>query len=1139
MRKSCDRPLFSATDLCNYLECEHLVTLGLRDLEEELPKDEKDEELQLIADKGVKHELQFLERLREQGKSIIDLDGKYDSFEARLEATSKGLAEGADVVYQAFLYDPPFHGYSDFLIKTKRPSELGEFSYEVMDAKLAKHSKSYYIIQLCLYSELLEKLQGVMPDRIHVALGDNRVDSYRRQDFFHYYSHLKRLFLEHVGTRPDTYPEPCNHCDKCHFRSLCEKRRVEDDHLSLVANIRKTQIKKLVGVKIRTLEALATTKLEHVKGVGNETFERLKRQADLQLYKRTKNENKYVVIEPRKPNLTLHTLPEPDEGDLFYDIEGDPLYPEGLEYLHGIYYKDNGKGKFLDMWAHSHAEEKASFERLVAFFTARLEKYPNMHIYHYASYEETALKRLMSKYGTMEFEVDELLRRGVLVDLYKYVRHNVQVSEPKYSIKNLEHFYMEREAEVKTAGASVVYFEKWIESHDQKLLDDIRDYNEEDCRSLEQLRDWLLERREEQGPVVSVPDEPDELDEKKRQEREENRNQYQRQLEEFAKALVGDIAEDAELTEPQRVRKLLNDLADFYRREAKPSWWRMFERQTMTTEELIDDSECLGGLVLCDDPAPFQEKRSTVYTYRYPEQDFKIAVKDQVSNVETLGYAGTVFDIDADQRRLQLKNTVPVEKQPASLDLVSDKVVRTDSLVRSLWAFLKAFIEAMGSDKRPSSAVHDLLERRPPRLKGHKTGTPLIEKEKPQIADYLDLVRRMGDTCLFIQGPPGTGKTYSASHLIVGLMKDSKKVGVTANSHKVIHNLLDAVEERAKEQKFEFKGIKKSSWSKDESQYEGDFIESVGSTDEALLAFARANLIAGTAWLFAAMEESNQLDYLFIDEAGQLSLAHLIAAGRAAKNIVLIGDQMQLAQPIQGTHPGESGQSVLDYLLQGRNTIPPEEGVLLETTYRMHPAVCEFISDAIYDGRIRSLPGLERQTLVYNGRPKSAPKGQSFELPKAGIVCVHVEHEDSVQRSEEEAEAVKAHYEYLLAQEYVDKDGKQWRMTPDNILVVSPYNMQVNLLKQTLGDRARVGTVDKFQGQEAEVVIVSMATSNPDDVPRGIDFLYSQNRLNVSLSRARILSVLVMSPRLLNVRCNTIEQMRLVNTLCWVGEYAS
>jgi len=1122
MQKHDNNILFSASDLCRHLDCTHVTSLAFLDLESPLQKDEQDEEMQLLAKKGIEHEQQYLERLHEQDITIAELTDKYEGNAERLLATKQAMQSGVDVIFQAFLHDDPFLGYADFLVKTDRPSDLGAYSYEVLDTKLAKHSKPYYIIQLCLYSELLSHLQGLMPQNIHVALGDGRQETFALTDFYHYFTHLKRRFLEHVGSQVKTYPEPCAYCDKCVFRSLCQKQLVDDDHLYQVANIRKGQIKKLASSGIATLEELATTKLENIKGMGSDTYSRLKVQAGLQLHKRNTGENKFVMLQPKSSNQGLHMLPESNEGDLFFDIEGDPLYPDGLEYLFGVFHINDQQDMFVDLWSHDHGAEKESFEKLVQFFIDRLTEYPQMHIYHYASYEETALKRLMSKYGTMEAEVDHLLRNKVLVDLYKIVRHSLQVSEPAYSIKNLERFYMDREAEVTSAGASIVYYEKYISTGDQKFLDDILAYNLEDCRSLKLLQDWLWELRT--SAHLEIP---------KEQEREDFNKKddpHLAQLRVFEEALTKDLpASESDFSPTQKIDKLVFDLADFHRREAKPAWWRMFSRQTMTTDELIEDAECVGGLQISQDTSPYSEKQSTVVTYSFPEQEFKFKEGDQGLIAETLENAGTIVSLDQDNLLLQLKRGNRAGPLPDALDIVPKGPIGTGPLKEALWRFIEAYISDKQSGVNSYSAILNILAQGHPRIRGLERGAPLNEPSA-DIKDYLRICQQMDNSHLFIQGPPGTGKTYTASHLILGLVKAGKKVGVTANSHKVIHNLLDAVENRADDSGFGFKGLKKSSWSNPESMYNGKYIDNAGSNDDVFGALNQVSLVAGTAWLFSTLGESQCLDYLFIDEAGQISLANLIAMGTSAKNIVLVGDQMQLAQPTQGLHPGNSGKSVLDYLLQERHTIPPAEGILLDTTYRMHPKVCKFISEAVYDGRVKSLSGLEQQAVLQNG-------SMFDDLPESGLTCHFVSSDGAVQRSDEEAEHVKKVYDRLLTLKYRDSDGNTNAFTPDNVLVVSPYNMQVNNLKRVLGDKARVGTVDKFQGQEAEVVIVSMATSNPEEIPRGIDFLYSQNRLNVSLSRARAVSILVLSPQLLDVKCNTIEQMRLANMLCWASDY--
>ena len=1118
--------IYSATDLCDHLECQHLTALKVADLSDPLSKDPPDEQSEIIMARGKSHERRYLELLRSQRHSIADLSDIAKDETARIRATIAAMQTGVDVIYQAYLRDEPFAGYADFLIKTGAPSQLGDFSYEAVDTKLALHTKPLYIIQLSLYTEILAKLQGHFPDRMHVVLGDNRQESFLSKDFYHYYCQLKSDFLQHATQPGETYPDPCEHCGVCSFRTLCQTRRERDDHLSQVANIRSSQIRKLASAGVLTLAQLAATERPHIKGVADDSLQRLKRQAQLQLHKRETGNDKYILLDPPGANLGLHALPDPSSGDLFFDIEGNPLFPEGLEYLFGIYSLENGTPQFRDIWAHSHHEEKRAFRELISFFIDRLNQFPDMHIYHYAAYEETAVKRLMSKYGTMENEVDRLLRGQVFVDLYKTVRHSLQTSEPAYSIKNIERFYMtKRESEVKTASASIVYYERYIESHDPQLLEDIKSYNFEDCRSLHLLRGWLLElRKDKPQPIAPAPES---------EESGEARELLQNQLRAFEDALVANLPEDESLFTPkQQLDKLVFELADFYRREAKPAWWRMFSRQTMTSEEIIDDGDCIGGMVLSAEHPPSQDKRSMVYTFSFPEQDFKLKVGDSCKIAESLVPAGTISSIDHGRHLVTLKRGMgKYPEMPVRIDLVPGGPISTDPLRIALWQFVQDYIDSQTTGSRPNSAILDLLERRAPNIENLPAGSPLYQADSlnPQVCTALAL--KMSETYLFIQGPPGTGKTYTASHMIVALMKAGKKVGVTANSHKAIHNLLEKIEKHAGEEQFGFVGIKKSSRNDEDTIFRGDNINPAHSNEEVLAQLPQSNLIAGTAWLFANPGLRQQLDYLFIDEAGQLSLAHFISAGVAARNIVLIGDQMQLAQPTQGVHPGDSGKSVLEYLLQGRHTIPIEEGILLDTTYRMHPKVCDFISAAIYDGRIKSHPKLARHGILFD------PKDNQL-LPEAGILCDFVTHLGSGQRSEEEADRIRKHYTQLLELKYRDGEGRTNALTAENILVVSPYNMQVNLLKQLLGSDARVGTVDKFQGQEAEVVLISMATSSPEEIPRGLDFLYSQNRLNVSLSRAKTLAVLVLSPELPSVRCSTIDQMRLVNTLCWVKSYS-
>lgn len=447
MQKINGKNLYSATDLVNFLECEHLTTLDLANLETPLPKAEDDEQSKLIKKKGLEHEGKYLHDLLEAGVAVFDAEAAGLNVEEAVEATRQAMAEGRSIIYQGCLRSSDFVGYVDFLRRVERPSSLGNYSYEVVDTKLARSPKAKFIIQLCLYSDLLAADQELLPLGIHVVLGDRTEQSYRLADYFRYYRTVKARFLERVNGHQDpTYPEPCAHCDLCQWRDLCKARWEEDDHLSQVANVTKTQIEKLRASGIQTLTELGSLKAgTGVPGMHSATLERLQRQAALQLVRREAGEDRFEFIETDpSESKGFRRLPMPDLGDIFFDMEGDPLEEGGLEYLFGVYYHDDGKPKFQPFWAHNRQEERKAFEAFIAFVMERLSRYPNMHIYHYAPYEESALKRLMSLHGTCEAEVDHLLRTERLVDLYKVVREALLVSEPKYSIKNLETFYMEK-----------------------------------------------------------------------------------------------------------------------------------------------------------------------------------------------------------------------------------------------------------------------------------------------------------------------------------------------------------------------------------------------------------------------------------------------------------------------------------------------------------------------------------------------------------------------------------------------------------------------------------------------------------------------------------------------------------------------
>ncbi len=1121
MQKLDGKIVYSASDIVNFLECENLTRLDRIHLKTPLQKSEDSEETRLLQDKGYAHENAFEDILQQKHNTVIDISKEADGIRQMEAKTLSAMHSGVEIICQATLINGSMLGHADFLRRVQVPSKLGDYSYEVIDTKLAKAAKAKFLIQLAFYSSLVSNVQGTDPGEMHIIYGDRSEAAFRYSEFKYYFNTVQTRFLDYMNQElpQDICPSPCTHCDLCHWRNLCTEKRVKADHLSQVANITKLQIKKLQDTGITSLEQLGMSAPTcKVPKMHSATFAKLRSQASLQLQARASGQGQIEMLPWFAGKRGFSRLPQPANGDLFFDMEGNPLEDDGLEYLFGIYCQTDDKPEYIAFWAHTRTEERNTFEQFMDLVTSHLANHPGAHIYHYGHYEETALKKLMTLHGTREAEVDNLLRSLTLIDLYKVVREGIRVSEPRYSIKNIENFYLdERSGEVTNAATSIVYYEKWKESGDDNLLKDIEQYNFDDVRSTFQLREWLLGLKPESIPWS------DELVTPSRASLE-NLNPHEMRLLTYREKLLGALPKDPDGTSVDHgLRELTFQLLDFHRRAEKPLWWAMFSRQDMETDELIEDNECLGGLVLDHNHPPYPEKRSTVYTYLFPEQETKLKSGDNAVCIETLATLSGLT-VKEGENRVVVKHADRNGMLGETIDIGPGKPITTKKIREAIFRYADSVIGKTGKYR----AIRSLLSGEEPRIAGHAAGTPIIDEAEELLPQLINAVEQLQESVLFIQGPPGSGKTYSGSHVIAALIERGYRVGVTSNSHKAINNLLEAVEEVSLQNRLSFRGVKKSTRGKQESEIAGRFIEDVYANDDAMV--PSYQLIAGTAWLFSDLGMDQSLDYLFVDEAGQVALANLVAMATSCRNVVLLGDQMQLGQPIQGVHPGCSGDSSLEYLLGDKATIPPGCGVFLKTTWRMHPNVCKFISDAIYDSRLEPEPGNIKQELIL---------GQDAHpmLKNSGIQFCSVEHDGCSQKSEEEAEIVNDLVTSLLMQQYLDKNGDIHRITLENILVVAPYNMQVNLLKKVLPEGARIGTVDKFQGQEAEVVIVSMATSSEEYLPRFVSFLYSKNRLNVALSRARSLAVLVTNPALLSIKCKKPEDMALVNTLCWVMEY--
>lgn len=1130
MRRHNDSLLHSASDLNAFLGCSHAAALNLQKLLDpaSLPdRAEDDESLQLIQQAGHDHEASYLDQLKAAGRDVAEITSQ-GSIESRAEATLSAMHAGHEIIYQATFLGPPWHGFADFLRRVDIPSALADWSYEPIDTKLARTADPKHVLQLGLYADLISDVQGAAPHAMHLVLGDGREESFRRVEFHYTLSNAKARYLQFIGSgAKGTVGEPCSACGYCGWREHCASIWEEADHLSLVAGISRGQIEKLRAAGINSVEALAgTAEGARVAKMSAETFARLRAQAALQVEARTGEAR--VEALPLQPDRGFARLPAPDPADLFFDLEGDPLFPGGLEYLWGIHYREEGKPRFIAEWAHERETERLVFERIVDLLAAHVQAHPHAHIYHYAAYEVTVLRRLSTAYASREEAVDALLRAEKFVDLYSVARHAVRTSQPSMSLKALETFFAaKRDEAVTKADQSIVFYHRWRETRDEKLLQDILDYNRVDCENTEGLRNWLLElrpgelewwSRRNAPPVTEVEDDP----------AEQRREQLRLLVRERAAGLS------------ERGRELLAHLIDFHRRAKKPEQWAVFDRCERMEDDLVDDGECIGDIRPASADWLRPEKRSVIATYAFPPQETKLQPGKDVLHAPSRQRLGSIQSLDCDAGIVEVKRGVKSGAEwpqagsimpgwPIDTDVLEGAVLRVAEYLATGDNEQTRMLRASGAtvDGR-YQAIVDLIERAPPRLKDW-AGGGLVRDGETLVEAATCRSLALDRSSLFIQGPPGTGKTFTSAHVIVALLRAGKRVGVSSNSHKAINNLLAKIEQVAAEEGFSFDGAKKVNRSDPDSHLNGRMIQDFDRANDIL--DQGSQLVGGTAWLFGMPEFDQYFDYLFIDEAGQVSLGHLVAMGAAAKNIILVGDQMQLGQPIQGAHPGESGLSVLDYLLQGAATIAPDRGILLDTTWRMHPSVCGFISAAVYDGRLQAHPANERQTLLLAAAHPA--------LASCGIRLVEMTHSGCGQRSDEEVELAAELVASLLQQQYVDRAGNEARLGLENILVVAPYNMQVNALKARLPQGARVGTVDKFQGQEAEVVIVSLATSTPADLPRHVDFFYSKNRLNVAISRARTLAVVLANPKLLELDAKAVEHLRLVNTLAWLRSEAS
>ncbi|GHG43852.1 hypothetical protein GCM10011331_01720 [Flavimobilis marinus] len=1204
-----DTLVYSATDLASAASCEFAL---LRALDGRLGRVDPvvlpvDAMLERAARLGDAHEQRVLEdylarfgpwdRASGTGVACIERPAgasgrRRDALERKHAQTLDVLRAGADVVFQAGFFDGRFGGWADFLVRMPGSGEPGSAAadgvptYAVYDTKLARHAKVTALLQVTAYADQLLRA-GIRPaDQVHLVLGDRSTVSHELRDLLPVYRE-RRAALEGLLDRhraadaPVVWGEPSvRACGRC---AVCAPEVESHRDVLLVAGLRSTQRARLLAAGITTIDQLAASRVP-VDGVGAATLEALRLQAALQVEQdppgsevgggeavaaesdAVSSQTTTGVVFRVVDAAPIHGLPAPDPGDVFFDFEGDPLWSEdasadwGLEYLFGLVeapQEPTAQPVFRTFWAHDRAQEKQALLDFLAYVTQRRAAHPGMHVYHYAPYEKTALLRLAGRHGVGEQEVDDLLRAGVLVDLYATVRRSVRTGQRSYSIKKLEPLYMEaaRAGEVTTAGDSIVEYADACALRDggdtaawAERLEAIARYNEDDCVSTLRLRDWLLQvagappddaagtapgappSTATPGPDALMPAPEPDLD----AEAESEPDPLADQLAAFAGAEPRGV--------DQQAVALLAASLDYHRREDKPFWWAHFDRlvsdpadwteprSTFVVEpgsaEVLEPWHVPPGkrtkvrrLRLAGRLEPGSELRAGAAAWSLYDVPVPGAAKTTVDGVRGWFETATVTQVDVEEVDGAVRDVLIVDERLPSKAEAHDALPmalgpgappRTDKLVaavRDVAQHVAASLPAL-----PPHPAVDLLRRIPPRT---RSGAPLPSVGAGNDAYADAIVAALGDldgSYLAVQGPPGTGKTHTGAHVVAQLVRRGWRIGVVAQSHAVVEHMLDGIASAGVPQ--EQLGKRPASDRRDDVPWQW-----LGDTGFGPFYAAQRGgyVVGGTMWDFTNVRRlpDQAFDLLVVDEAGQFSLANTIAVSGAARSLLLLGDPQQLPQVSQGRHPEPVDRSALGWLADGHDTLPAELGYFLARTWRMHPALAGAVSRLSYDGRLEAM---------------ACTSERSLDGVAPGVTCRRVHHDGNAVASREEARAVAEEVRSVLGRRWRDPATSVDRpLRESDVIVVAPYNAQVWTVRQELAaaglGAVRVGTVDKFQGQQAVVVVLSMAASSADDVPRGMEFLLNRNRLNVAISRGQWRAVVVRGEHLTDYLPTRPEQL--------------
>ncbi|MEK9984453.1 MAG: TM0106 family RecB-like putative nuclease, partial [Opitutae bacterium] len=652
--------------------------------------------------------------------------------------------------------------------------------------------------------------------------------------------------------------------------------------LTLVAGMQRSHINTLneqgIDKVVQYVEEPRSVREKPSQG-SLETFDKLHSQAKVQVIGRER-ENYYELkpewfkkTDPESENKGLNQLYTPSLGDIYFDFEGDHFYPEdGLEYLFGWVVKEKGEYVYHKLWSFNHEEEKIAFQQFMDYVLKQWEAYPELHIYHFAPYEPAAISRLASRHAMYEVEVDNLLRAKVFVDIHRVIRESLQAAVEKYSLKDLEKLsgYERKldlqdasEARRKLSAALHLDVRERITDVDKGLIED---YNRDDCLATLKLHDFLEELFSENKGLLQLTRPPlgeVEVSEKIR-EREERAQKLYNEL----KAI---LPEDKSTPEYQAMWLLLNSIS-YFRREERMAWFEYFRIRKLPADELLKEKEAIAYLTYLGPLPPANRERKPKYRYRFPPQEIsgdfaKVGAGIKETEGELLG---RIKGLDLEKGTIDIATDAENYNRTIHIQL-SDQISQK-KLEDALHHFVRQVIAERLEEATVQNSIRDLLLKNPPSLTSQKS----LNQLRTEITDPTDFaiaaVTQLKNSILPIQGPPGTGKTHLGGLMILELLKNKCKVGVTAVGHKTIQNMIQKVKEHAVDQKFSIETAHYNSRDMDKP----DDYDQVKSEGHALQAINEGKLVGGTAFFWAGEKESQVLDYLFIDEAGQMSLTQII-----------------------------------------------------------------------------------------------------------------------------------------------------------------------------------------------------------------------------------------------------------------------